>query len=305
MLPSNICARRSSTAPVLGRLIQKRSVNLHRCGLWLSALLGLLIAFPASADLMLYPTRVVLEKNQRAAQIELVNNGKESVTYRISLVNRRMTESGEFLPIESPLPGELFAGDLLRYSPRQVSLEPGQGQTIRISLRKPADLPVGEYRSHIQIDTVPPVDAANSINSSTAKPVRGEVGLQLRALLGVTIPVIVRNGDTSANVTLSDLQFYKPAAGQTATLAFVLQRSGDRSVYGDLVVTFTPHGGSSQVVGKANGLAVYSPNPLRRIRLALQPAAGLPLTGGTLHVTFRDNPDVGGKPLAEGDIALP
>jgi P pilus assembly chaperone PapD len=109
----------------------------------LLAWLLLAVILPAHADLMLYPTRIVFEKNQRAAQIELINNGSKAATYRISLVNRRMTEDGRFEAAEAAAPGERFADDMLRFSPRQVRLEPGTTQTVRVMLRKPAELADG------------------------------------------------------------------------------------------------------------------------------------------------------------------
>lgn len=278
---------------------------LRACGVVLGALFMLLTAPPALADLMLYPTRVVFEKNQRAAQMELINNGQERATYRIRLVNRRMSEAGEFSTADKPLPGEQFADELLRYSPRQVVLAPGAGQVVRLSLRKPADLPAGEYRSHLQFDRIPETGVAGSLDAQGAKPAAGEVGVQLKALIGVSIPLIVRHGETAADVQLTGLELLKPVAGQPATLALVLQRSGNRSVYGDLGAIFTPQGGEAQEVGKAGGVAVYTPNPLRRVRLALQPPPGLALARGTLRVTFRERPEAGGKLLAEAAMELP
>ena len=273
-----------------------------RARLLLGALL-LQLAAPAMADLMVYPTRIVFEKNQRAAQLELINSGQETATYRISIVNRRMSEIGEFSPADTPLAGESFAADLLRYSPRQVVLAPGVGQTIRVSLRKPADLPEGEYRSHLQFDRVPEAGGATSIDAAGIKP--GEVGVQLKALVGVSIPLIVRHGETTAGVALTGLQLLKSSAGQPPLLAAVLNRSGNRSVYGDLGATFTPRGGPPQEVGKAGGVAVYTPNALRRVKLELQPPPGLALAGGTLRLSFRERPEAGGKLLAEAAIELP
>ncbi|MDO9114070.1 MAG: molecular chaperone [Polaromonas sp.] len=279
---------------------------LRESGGWLLGACLMMIAAPhAFADLMLAPTRIVLEKNQRSAQLDLINNGEETATYRINLVNRRMSETGEFSVIDSPRPGEQFADELVRYSPRQVVLAPGRGQTVRILLRKPADLPAGEYRSHLQFDRVPEATGAASINAQGPALGPGEVGVQLTALIGVSIPVIVRHGDTSATVTLSGLELPKPAPGQPSMLTVVLQRSGNRSVYGDLAVMFTPQGGAAQEVGKAGGLAVYTPNSLRRVKLELKPPAGLTLTRGSLRVTFRERPDAGGKLLAEAAIELP
>src|SRR5450830_147421 len=304
MLPS-IFATRPPAANVSCWPLRWRRFGLQGCSLLLGTLLMLLAATPASADLVLFPTRIVFDKNQRAAQLELINNGQESATYRISLVNRRMSETGEFSAVDSPLPGEQFADALLRYSPRQVVLAPGRGQTIRILLRKPADLPAGEYRSHLLFDLVPEVSAASSIDAQASKLGSGEVGVQVKALIGVSIPVIVRHGETAANVTLAGLELLKPVADQPPILAVVLERSGNRSVYGDLGATFTPQGGAAQEVGKAGGVAVYTPNPLRRVKLALKPPPGLVLARGTLRVTFRDRPEAGGKLLAETAIELP
>ena len=285
----------------------RRSVPADRMTLkgdWLLfALLVLLPLRPALADLMVAPTRIVFDNKQRTAQLDLINSGAEPATYRISVVNRRMSETGEFSAIDSPGPGEQFAGELLRYSPRQVVLAPGAGQTVRISLRKPADLPAGEYRSHLIFEKIAAAKGATSIEAQNAPA--GEVSIQLTMLAGLSIPVIVRHGETAASVTLAGLELLKPVAGQAATLAFVLQRSGNRSVYGDLGATFTPQGGAAQEVGKAGGVAVYTPNPLRRVKLELKPPAGLVLARGTLRVTFRDRPDAGGKLLAEAAIELP
>lgn len=258
----------------------------------------------ACADLMLSPTRIVFEKNQRAAQLDLINNGQESATFRISLVNRRMTETGGFAAVDTPLAGERFADELLRYSPRQVVLGPGASQTVRISVRKPADLPAGEYRSHLQFDQVAPSVGSSSILSATQQTSPGEVIVQLKALVGASIPIIVRHGETAANLTLARLQLLSPAA-QKQVLAFAMQRSGDRSAYGDLGVTFTPQGGPTQEVGKVAGVAVYTPNVLRRVNMELTPTPGLTLARGTLRLSYRERPEAGGKLLAEATLELP
>lgn len=256
----------------------------------------------AMADLLVYPTRLVFEGSERAAQLDLNNAGKQSATYRITVVNRRMTETGDFVEVERPAPGEMFADEMIRFSPRQVVLAPGATQTVRVSVRKPAGLAEGEYRSHLRFERVPEADGRSDVEAP-AKP--GELGVQLRVLLGLTIPVIVRHGKTDAAVTLSGLELQRGAAERPATIAFVLNRMGNRSVYGDLGATFTPQGGKEQLVGKAAGVAVYTPNPLRRGRLELQLPSGLTLARGTLRLTYRERPEAGGKLLAEAVLPVP
>ncbi|WP_404295773.1 molecular chaperone [Halomonas sp.] len=269
--------------------------------LTLCALLLVLPASQALAQLMIYPTRVVLEGNQRSAQLELINNGTETATYRISLVNRRMSDTGEFSDITAPLPGEQFADALLQYSPRQVTLEPGAGQAVRIMVRKPGDLATGEYRSHLLFAQQPDTSGRSSIESGAAAD--GEIGVQLTALVGASVPVIVRHGATDANVALTQLELQRASSG-APLLALQMQRTGTQSAYGDLTVSFTPRSGAEQVIGRANGVAVYTPNPLRNARIALQPPSGLTLGNGTLRVTYREQAEDGGALLAEATLSL-
>jgi P pilus assembly chaperone PapD len=264
---------------------------------WLLAI-ALLVGTSARADLMLYPNRIVFEGTQRTAQLELINRGTTSSVYRLKLVRRRMSDSGDFMAVDSPLPGELFADDLVRYSPRQITLAPGASQTIRLMVRKPADLQAGEYRSHLLFERVP------DTKQSSARPGKDapQLDIKLTALVSVTIPVIVRHGPIDATVALRDLKLEPSPAGQQV-LSLALWREGASSVYGDLMAEFTPNNGAPQVVASVKGLAVYAPNALRRGQLTLRP--GMPLAAGTLHVVFRERADEGGKLLAEAALRLP
>ena len=275
----------------------------------LLGLLAALLAPLALAELMLFPTRIEMEKNQRATQVELVNRGQATASYRISVVNRRMTVTGQIVPAENAEPDERFASDMLRYSPRQVTLKAGESQTVRISLRKPGNLANGEYRSHLQFDRLPDVEGSADLEQ-TAKPASTEFAIRLTALVGASIPVIVRHGDTSANVTLDTLSL-EPAAkveGQADNLpllAFHMNRSGSRSVYGNLLATYTPTGGRPIDVSQVNGVAVYVPNSLRQAKLPIALPEGMALKGGVIHLTFLQRPEDGGKPFAQASLALP
>lgn len=264
------------------------------------ALVGFLLLFgaaPVCAELMLYPTRIVIEGNQRTAQVQLINNGTETRTYRIALINQRMSETGSFSDVTEPLPGEYFADKMVRFSPRQITLAPGAGQTVRIMTRKPANLPPGEYRSHLLFSQQP--DAVGGNNIETRKDRNKGIGVMITALIGASIPVIVRHGKLDVEVKLSHLTLQSPE--QAPFLALWLERSGNRSIYGDLTVTFTPKGGAKKVIARANGVAVYSPNLVRRARLAL---GDKPLTNGSLQVTFQEPAEAGGKLLAEATLQV-
>jgi hypothetical protein len=268
------------------------------------AALGLLLSQAAQADLMLFPTRIVFDK-QRAAQVELMNQGTAPETYRISLVNRRMGPNGEFIAITEAGPGEQFADPMLRFSPHQVTIQPGGSQTVRILLRKPADLAAGEYRSHLQFDRVAEARGDSSIED-LAHQNSGEIGVVINTLVGASIPVIVRQGNPTGQVSLSELQLLPAsAAAPGGSLSLQMNRAGNASVYGDLLVTFTTQAGVTFEVAKAGGVAIYVPNPARHAVLPLHLPAGSALPGGTLKVSYRDRPEAGGKLQAEASLALP
>ena len=257
---------------------------------------------PAFADLMLHPTRIVFDKNTRAAQVQLINNGSKPASYRISLVNRRMLESGQVEPADTAMEGERFADGMLHYSPRQVTLQPGTSQTVRVMLRKPAGLAEGEYRSHLLFDKLQDAEGSASIENRNAG--NGQVGVVIQTRLGAAMPVIVRHGNLSANVSVDGLALQKDAAG-SPKLALRLQREGSSSVYGDLSVTFTPRGGKPQSLAQLGGIAVLTPNRVRQATLPLQVPAGIALAGGTLEVSYHERPEAGGKLLAQSSLDLP
>ena len=262
----------------------------------LLALLAML-PLPAIAELMLNPARVIIAANQRAAQVELINDGFETASYRITVVNRRMSETGELITIDAPGPGEQFAGPMLAYSPRQVTLAPNTAQVVRLMVRRPEGLAEGEYRSHLHVEKL---SGATHTGASAAAPAPGEnIGVTLKTLIGASIPVIVRHGATAATATLTQLEL---TGGQ---LAFRIERSGNSSVYGDLAASFIARGGAEQLLAHAAGVAVYAPNPLWRAVLPLSAPKGGSLAGGQLRLTLRERPEAGGKLLAEAALVLP
>ena len=246
------------------------------------------------------PTRIVFEGRSRSAELTLVNTGTEPATYRVSLARMRMSESGAIAEVVDALPGESFADSLVRFSPRQVELEPGIAQTVRMQLRKPADLPPGEYRSHLIFRALPSVEPEGG--SGVQAGARG-VSIALRPVFGAAIPVIVRQGETAATVQIGGLELRRrtEAAGGTV-LALEMRRTGNRSVYGDLTVTYTPRGGRPRTVGGMRGIAVYAPNLVRRVLVPLGPDTDGPWMG-TLRVTYDEVVDEH-ELLAEAELAL-
>ncbi len=257
----------------------------------------------ATGDLLVAPTRVVFEGRTRFHAITISNRGTEREVFRISIVDMAVDDNGKMKRIETPDKNSKTASRFIRYAPRQITIPPGGTQVVRLSLRKPNNLKEGEYRSHVYFRAVPPEGTGRSVGAGKGLE-QGALSFQLTPVFGVTIPVIVRHGKLAAKGGVSNLT-YTPANGDTSPqFVFTLERNGDRSLFGDLVATYHPTGGSPLVVGEINRLAVYTPNNKRRVTMNLRVPDGVKLGTGRLNLVYRETPNAGGQVIAQGDLDL-
>jgi P pilus assembly chaperone PapD len=234
----------------------------------------------ADSDLLVYPTHVVMTDRQRTAQVDMINSSQTQASYKITLVRKRMTETGAFQNVSTASQGEKFADDLVKFSPRQVTLVPGAGQTVRIMFKVPPELAEGEYRSHLVFTKVP---SAISDMPTTATSEGKTFSMRITANFGVSIPVIARHGKLEAHAAIDpqSVKISKVAPNQQE-IGFVLSRTGTRSIYGDIVVF---RGDEKVAIG--NGFSVYTPNTRRQIALPILDPYKLK-TGDTVRVVFTE-----------------
>ena len=256
-----------------------------------------LAATPAAAagpDLLVAPTRVVLE-GQRGAEVILNNTGDAPATYRISLELKRMTADGRLDPVEEADadPRERQTLDMISYAPRRVTLAPGQPQAIRIGVRAPAGLADGEYRAHMLFRGVPEVAPVTD-----AAPDANGVAIQLTPVYGISIPIIVRQGQLASTATIGAVS---PVVedGQPG-VAVHLTRAGERSIYGQLRLRA---GRGDEAVALVNGVAIYTELTDRDFTLPLDPAAAA--LHGPVTVEYLENRDGAMSLVASRTVTLP
>lgn len=261
------------------------------------------LVLEAEANVTVSPTRLILENGERSATIKLINPDNETAAYRISFVNMKMTAAGDFEEVEASdnraeRLESYLAQDLIRYSPRQVSLPPKQAQLVRLQVMLPADLEDGEYRSHILFQEIP-----NQNQEQTENEEATGINISLRAIYGVSIPVIIRHGETQVDVEISNLKLKRNPENSTSDLSLVIQRSGNQSVYGDIEVTFLPDEGESRLIGALRGTAIYTNIEKREYNVSLNPDDFI-LQNGILKVVYKQTAAEGGKILAEKELNL-
>lgn len=236
---------------------------LHR--IIAAGVLGLSAAEPAlaGAGLLISPQRIVLEGRDREATVTVSNAGDETGGYRIFFTNYEMTEQGAFAPVSAGTSGN-FADGLVRFSPRQIVLAPGETQVIRLSVRRLAGLAPAEYRSHLVFQGVPRKGAAKPLTSE-----KGKARAAITTLYGVSIPVIYRNRTSPAKLSIAGAEVAHDRSG-SARLAVELLRSGDESIYGNVKVSYRgPDAEKFVAIGESNGNAVYVPLARRFVMVPL------------------------------------
>lgn len=229
------------------------------------------------------PTRVVLDAGGRGATLTLYNSGASAVTYRIDEVELGLDADGNYRQLAEDETASWAATPYLRYSPRQVTLQPGQRQSVRIIARAPRDLPAGELRSHLSVSSIPLVapvtdtpEQADEAGDNRTVEVR--VGLEYR----ITVPVLLRTGNPQGGSTIAAATL--DSSGSQPALKVTLARTGGRSDYG-VVRVFDA---ADNEIGLLRGIAVLPPAPTRSVKVPLQG------NGPPARVTYSED-DVGGR----------
>ncbi|MDT0690129.1 molecular chaperone [Salegentibacter sp. F188] len=249
----------------------------------------------AQGDLMIMPKRIVFDGSQRSQEINLANTGNDTAVYAISFVNYKMTESGNFEQVEEPEEGQRFAEDFLRYFPRRVSLAPNEAQTVRVQLTRTGNLEQGEYRSHMYLRAV---EEQTALGEEEAEDSEG-ISINIKTVFGISIPVIIREGESTTQVNLTNIELDK--GGETPKLSLVLERSGNMSTYGNIEVEHISPDGNSTEVGLVKGVSVYTPNDNRNFSFELRQAGDVNLNQGKLNITYKTEE---GKTYAEKQYNL-
>lgn len=268
--------------------------------------------------ILVTPTRAVLEGRQRSSVISIANNGTKTGFYTISLSNKRMSEDGRLQTAEKALAGEKFADDIIRISPRRVTLGPGEHQTVRLLVRKPKDLEEGEYRSHLTISASPKQESLSSNEAANPEASTEEaeykkddtageganegISITIQANFGVTIPVIVRHGQLSTAASISSAKYYYDQNKKNHHVKVDMARQGEKSLYGDLRVNHISPSGTRTVVKNLAGVAVYVPNKNRKFDLVLDKISGVDLSKGSFEITYIAKQEDGGEILATRTI---
>jgi hypothetical protein len=261
-------------------------------------------------DINLYPKRVVIDDRNRVASVGVYNKTAQTGDYDITITDMMMTTDGRLIELavakaDDPTRARVkAAGEMVRWSPHHFPLPGNESQMVRIMARVSPDLPAGEYRTHLSVIAVPPGDDGLTIDEAAKnQPASGGIGVKITPRFGISIPVIIRVGETTLTSGLKDLAVITAPGGQKL-IRLTVTRSGTRSSFGDITVTAP---GAAKPVALVRGVGVYPEVDERTVTLPVDPAidAHFIASGAKLTVSYVDDDYAAGKTLAKQDFIVP
>lgn len=245
-----------------------------------------ILAGQASAHIIITPLRFVFENKTRSHTLLVMNGDSKPHTYRLGWKLMKMDDKGQYhdLPMEDGNPYSV--PNMVIFSPRQVTLAPGARQNVRLALRRPADLPPGEYRGHLMFSELLPEDAPKGDT-----PQGPAIALKLK--IGVTVPVIVRSGEIkTGDIALGTPRVETEEGGRQALRLDLSHAPGHGSVYGQVLVKTD----ANEEIGVLNNVALYPEMDKRSVSIPLtRPVAA----GTTVQVSYEGAGEYKGQTFAK------
>ena len=162
-----------------------------------------------SAGLLLTQHSVIFKPTDKSQSLILMNQTNETEMYELFFVQKGMDEKGGLIDQENAIP---VLKDLIRYSPRRVTLKPKEKQTVRLyARRKGKD---GEYMSHLTLRMLPKQTKSELFSQENENTLN--IGIQ--TLFSYSIPVVLYQGkNLSVTGKMSNLKIKNHALEMTLT----------------------------------------------------------------------------------------
>lgn len=220
-----------------------------------------LMSSQAFANILISKTYTILD-SKRSDILEVTNMSNQKMRYKVKMVNYKQNPDGSY---EISYDSDISANELLYVSPKNFILDKRQTQTIRVMKKSSKNkafknLADGEYRTHLVVQEAESLDDNFSVSSIEDEKIVKEGGfsIEIEGLMGVSIPVIVRQGDLTSNAKIISAKL------EGNELSLKVNRTGNKSVRGDLTIF-----ANNKEIGKATNFAIYTENNSRFIKIPL------------------------------------
>lgn len=246
------------------------------------ALAATLLAVDArAADTLLFvsPLRVVIGSGNDTETLSITNKSTKQHRYVISMVDQAMggdalTRTVDTFPYS--------AKKMIRYMPRQVVLDPGQRQVVRLMVRRPEGIPAGDYHTHLLFDE----KILQAETSTSTPPVKG-LKMEITTQYSVAVPLVVQVGEVRSSISLDSVSLTADAKGQPQ-LSLGLTRGGNAEAQADINATL-----DGKPLAKPRRVRLYHEVDQAHVEMPLTVPLDKALSGKVARVTLNVSPGTG------------
>jgi fimbrial chaperone protein len=243
---------------IMKRLLPQSLLNI----VTISALLAVSVIWQHSAygaaKIHFSKYRFVFDDQLRQDSLVLSNSGSNAANCSLSAENFLMSADGpiELATKEDVIPNS--AEKIIRYSPRRVTLNAANKQTVRIASRRRPNIKDGEYLSYLKISCIEQTSPNQTQNAQIA----------VNANFIYYIPLQVRVGKLNASTRIDNAKVSSTEGRYSVSFDHI--REGNRSVIGKIDIIEKRSGDS---LGKLNNTVIYMPFTKKhhKINLTSQP----------------------------------
>lgn len=247
-----------------------------------AAIIAPMVSTPSYANgFLLAPTRLFFEGSARSQELTIMNQSDKQQTYRLRLEDRRLKDNGEYEVITDPADPSAAAA-MLRLSVRQVIVPARTSATVRVLLRKPAGQTAGEVRSHLVVTELPVT------NAPVAASENSEISVAITTVFGISIPILVRTGETSARVSsVSAKRVAITDHPELENLDVQVNTEGNRSIFVDLRLISTRNR-RAEPIATAKSFAIYAPLRSRTLSWSLNAEQVAKVRAGNVVIQYQE-----------------
>lgn len=241
--------------------------------------------FSGSANLVITPTLIEFAERDRVKQVLLINPTNQIQTYNLEWTEFTQTDFGAYEMLnENSKASFATASQYLRFTPRRVTLKPGEKQTVKILLRRTANMKEGDHRSHLKFSSLPPEADTQMADQNGTSGISFKVDL----LVNYTIPVIVR-ADSNRIVGVSFASgALRRLENQKLQVIAELKKDTPQTVIGAYEIHFRPNDSKAyELVGKLNNVNLFHEN--ERFVSEIDWFSSIPAKNGKIKIIFKSN----------------
>jgi len=236
---------------------------------------------PAYADMTITPTRVVFEDRDRFSEVTLINTSDKKKSYEVGWRFFKMVEDRmAYEEVEGSLT-EFDVSKYIVFTPRRVTLAPGGKQKIRLALRRPAEVPAGEYRAHLEFRGLPDVEPPKEMEP-------GKASAMVKINVGYSIPVVFRAGEPDDGAVIENVSFKRNEQNGRLHALVKIVRTGAYGALGHLYI----YNDKDEVIGEIGNAHIF---PEVGTRIFDVPLIDENLSGSNIRVALKHYDQISGS----------